>query len=95
MEVAAGGSLIGAWPAGIGISDLAGYVDRIFWLVDLLGEDHVCMGTDMDANYRPVFDDYRKLPDMVGRMITKGMDEATAAKVLGGNPRRVWGQAKA
>ena len=49
----------------------------------------------MDANYRPVFDDYRKLPDMVGRMLTKGMGEATAAKVLGGNLRRVWGEARA
>jgi membrane dipeptidase len=94
-DVAASGGLIGAWPAGIGISDLAGYVDRIFGLVDLIGEDHVCIGTDMDSNYRPVFNDYRMLPDMVGRILTKGMGEATAAKVLGGNLMRVWGQAKA
>ena len=49
----------------------------------------------MDANYKPVFNDYRKLPDMVGRVLTQGMDEPTATKVLGGNLVRVWGQARA
>lgn len=51
-----GGGVLGAWPAGIGISDLKGFVDRTFALVDAVGIDHVCMGTDMHANYKPVFD---------------------------------------
>ena len=91
-QVAASGGLIGAWPAGIGISDLAGYSDRIFELIDLVGIDHVCMGTDMDANYKPVFDDYRRLPDLAGLLLSRGMSEAEAAQFFGGNLLRVWQQ---
>src|SRR3546814_15949683 len=48
-----GGGVIGAWPAGIGIDDLNGFVDRTLELIDRVGIDHVCLGTDMDANYKP------------------------------------------
>jgi membrane dipeptidase len=91
-EVAATGGLIGAWPSGIGISDLAGYADRIFQLTEAIGIDHVCMGTDMDANYKPVFDDYRRLPDLAGLLLKRGMGEPEAAQFFGGNLLRVWQQ---
>ena len=94
-DVAASGGIIGAWPSGIGISDLAGYADRIFTLIDAVGIDHVCMGTDMDGNYKPVFDDYRRLPDLTGLLLKRGMGETDAAKFLGGNLLRVWGQSVA
>jgi membrane dipeptidase len=84
------GGVIGAWPSGIEISDLAGYADRIFQLIDLLGIDHVCLGTDMDANYKPVFDDYRRLPDLVALLKRKGMSDSELAAFLGGNFLRVW-----
>ena len=84
------GGVIGAWPSGIEISDLAGYADRIFQLIDLLGIEHVCLGTDMDANYKPVFDDYRRLPDLVALLKRKGMSDAELAAFLGGNFLRVW-----
>lgn len=84
------GGIIGAWPAGIEISDLSGYADRIFELIDQVGIEHVCIGTDMDANYRPVFDDYRRLPDLVSLLIRKGMSEAELSAFLGGNFLRVW-----
>ena len=82
--------IIGAWPSGIEISDLAGFADRIFRLIDEVGIDHVCLGSDMDANYKPVFDDYRKLPDLVALLTRKGMSEAELAAFLGGNFMRVW-----
>jgi membrane dipeptidase len=84
------GGIIGAWPAGIEISDLSGYADRIFELIDQVGIEHVCIGTDMDANYRPVFDDYRRLPDLVSLLIRRGMSEAELGAFLGGNFLRVW-----
>ncbi len=89
------GGIIGAWPAGIGVTDLAGYADRIFQLVDLLGIEHVCLGTDMDGNYKPVFDDYRRLPDLVGLLMRKGMSESELAAFLGGNFTRVWAESAA
>ena len=94
-EVAASGGLIGAWPSGIGISTLAGYADRIFQLIDTVGIDHVCIGTDMDANYKPVFDDYRRLPDLAGLLLKRGLGEQEAAQFFGGNLLRVWQQSVA
>jgi membrane dipeptidase len=84
------GGIIGAWPAGIEIGDLAGFADRIFRLVDMVGIEHVCLGSDMDANYKPVFDDYRRLPDLVALLRRRGMSEPELAAFLGGNFLRVW-----
>jgi len=86
------GGVIGAWPAGIGISTLSEYADRISQLIDMFGVEHVCLGSDMDANYKPVFDDYRRLPDLVGLLMRKGMSEPDLAAFLGGNFLRVWSE---
>ena len=88
--VQTGGGVLGAWPAGIGITDLKGFVDRTFELVDVVGIDHVCLGTDMDGNYKPVFDTYANLPLYVAGLLQRGMHEAEAAKLIGGNFLRVF-----
>jgi len=80
-----GGGVVGAWPAGIGITDLKGFVDRALELVEVVGVDHVCLGTDMDANYKPVFDTYANLPYFVAGLAQRGMTEADIAKLIGGN----------
>ncbi len=90
--VADAGGVVGAWPAGIALRTLDGYVERILDLVDLLGEDHVCLGTDMDANYKPVFETYAKLPLLVGGLLRRGMPDETLAKVIGGNFLRVFAE---
>lgn len=84
-----GGGVVGAWPAGIGITDLKGYVDRSLELVDVVGIDHVCLGTDMDANYKPVLDTYANLPYFVAGLAQRGLAEADIAKLIGGNFIRV------
>ena len=81
----AGGGVLGAWPAGIGITDLNGFVARTFELVDQVGIDHVCLGTDMDANYKPVFDTYANLPLYVAGLLKRGMHEPEVAQLIGGN----------
>ena len=88
--IAAKGGLVGAWPAGIGIDSLSGFVDRTLELVKAVGIDHVCLGTDMDANYKPVFDNYRKLPLFVGGLAKNGLGESDIAKIIGGNFIRVF-----
>lgn len=91
-DIAAGGGLIGAWPAGFGIDSLQGYVGRFTDLIEQVGVDHVCLGTDMDANYKPVMDNYRQLPTLVVGLWEAGLKDADIAKVLGGNFLRLWKQ---
>lgn len=88
--IASAGGVIGAWPAGIGISDLDGFVDRVFELIDAVGVDHVGVGTDMDGNYKPVWDNYRQFPDVVSKMLERGLSDDEAAKIIGGNGLRVF-----
>jgi len=87
--VAASGGYIGAWPVGIGETTLAEFIDRIDFLVDTMGEDHVALGSDMDANYKPVLETYRKMPLVVGALMKRGYSEARLAKIMGGNVLRV------
>lgn len=88
--VAEGGGIVGAWPAGIGLSSLSDFTDQILRTIDLIGIDHVALGTDMDANYKPVFDNYRQLPLLVGALLKRGLSEAEATRFLGGNFLRVF-----
>ena len=88
--ITATGGFVSAWPAGIGIGDMNEYLDRIEELVGILGEDHVALGTDMDANYKPVWENYQKMPLVVGGLLKRGMDEAVLAKIIGGNFLRVF-----
>lgn len=85
------GGVIGAWPVGIGATTMNDYVDRIFELGGALGPDHVAMGTDMDANYKPVFTSYRQMPLLVSELLRRGYGEDNVVKFVGGNFLRVLG----
>ncbi len=89
QAVAESGGYIGAWPVGIGETTLADFIDRIDFLVDTVGEDHVALGSDMDANYKPVLETYRKMPLLVGALMKRGYTDARLAKIMGGNVLRV------
>ncbi len=84
------GGFIAAWPAGIGMTTLNGYLDRIEQMVDMLGADGVALGTDMDSNYKPVWSTYLHLPLVVGGLLKRGVAEDTVAKIIGGNFMRVF-----
>ncbi len=90
--VADAGGLIGAWPAGVTATTLAEYVDEICRLVDLVGVDHVAIGTDLDANYKPVLTEYRQFDDVAADLIGRGFHAAEVDKVLGGNAVRLFRQ---
>ncbi len=89
--VAAAGGIIGSWPSGIGQASFADYIDSIQRLVDTVGVDHVAIGTDMDANFRPVLRSYRDWGLIPAALLARGMQEAEAAKIMGGNFLRLFG----
>lgn len=90
LMVAETGGLIGAWPTGIGNPDFSSFIDRLLRLVDVVGVDHVSLGTDMDANYKPVFTNYRQMPYLPVLLKRQGMSDEDIVKVLGGNFMRVF-----
>lgn len=89
-EISRKGGVIGAWPAGIGMKTLDEYADRIIDLADVLGPEHVSLGTDMDANFQPVMTSYTQLPELVATLLRKGYGRKNAAAFLGGNFLRVY-----
>jgi len=95
LMVAETGGVIGAWPTGIGNPDFSSFIDRLLRLVDVVGVDHVSLGTDMDANYLPVFTNYRQMPYIPALLKRNGMTGDEIAKILGGNFMRIFGEVTA
>lgn len=93
--VADAGGVIGVWPSGVACSTLDDFVHEIVRLVELVGVTHVAIGTDMDANYKPVLTAYSQFADLDERLQARGLTAADADAVLGGNAldlvRRVCG----
>ena len=89
------GGIIGAWPAGIGQVTFADYIDSIQRLVDAVGIAHVAVGTDMDANFRPVLRSYRDWALVPAALLARGMSEGEVASVMGGNFLRVFKESQA
>ena len=83
--VADAGGLIGAWPAGLTSETLDDFVGEILRLVDVVGIDHVAIGTDLDANYRPVVTTHGELATVATRLEARGLTATDADMVLGGN----------
>jgi membrane dipeptidase len=88
--VAAAGGIIGSWPSGVGHATFADYIDSIQRLVDTVGIDHVAIGTDMDANFKPVLRSYRDWSLIPAALLARGMHEVEVANIMGGNFLRVF-----
>lgn len=79
------GGLIGAWPSGVVSETLDDFIDEIVRLVELVGVEHVAIGTDLDANFRPVLTEYRQFSDLEDGLAARGLGVADVDRVLGGN----------
>jgi membrane dipeptidase len=88
--VAAAGGIIGSWPSGIGNKNFADYIDAIKRLIDAVGVEHVAIGTDMDANFKPVLRSYRDWALIPAALLARGLRDDEVAKVMGGNFLRVF-----
>ena len=86
--IASTGGVIGVWPAGRG--GLQRWTRRFRKLADLVGPEHLAVGTDMDGLRNTVFDDYGELPDLAAGLLAAGFSRSEAAGILGGNFMRVF-----
>jgi len=88
--VTAAGGIVGSVPSGIGQSTFAEYIESILRLIEAVGVEHVAIGTDMDANFRPILRSYRDWSLIPAALLAHGLDEASVAKIMGGNFLRVF-----
>lgn len=68
------------------------YDPRTFELIDAVGIDHVCLGTDRDASPEPAFDTPVHLPHDVAGLLQRGLHEPEVAGLIGGNVLRLLAQ---
>jgi len=90
--VAETGGVIGAMPIILRRrgDDIDGYVNYISRLVDVVGIDHVGIGTDMDGiGPGAIFTSYARWPSLAAALLDRGYRADDVAKILGGNFQRV------
>ena len=85
--VAEAGGLVGVWPSGVTSSTMGDFTDEIMRLVDLIGVDRVAIGTDMDANFRPVLRSYADFAELPRLLAGRGLRDEEIDKILGTNAR--------
>ncbi len=83
---------IGFWEEVTCDDTPAGIAASIVAAIDLVGEDHVSLGSDFDGAVKTTFD-VSELPAITQALIDKGLSEPTIAKVMGGNMVRFLQQA--
>ncbi len=88
--VAATGGVIGIgyWDAAVCDTSPAGIVRAIAHVRDLVGIDHVGLGSDFDGAVTTRFDTSR-LDAITGALVEAGFSDADIAKVMGGNVLRL------
>jgi microsomal dipeptidase-like Zn-dependent dipeptidase len=91
--IAATGGLVGVgfWDTVTGGSDAAAIARSIRYAVDLVGADHVALGSDWDGAV-PVPFDATGLVLLTEALLADGVDEATIRKVMGENVFRLFGE---
>jgi membrane dipeptidase len=88
--VARTGGVIGMWPPVTIFPTLRALAEGIARTADLVGIDHVGIGSDMMGLLSAAaFGDYRQTPALAEALLEAGFAPGDAAKVLGGNYARV------
>ena len=85
-QVAAAGGLIGIgyWDGAVCDSSPAGIVKSIRYAIDVLGEDHIALGSDYDGAVTVAFDT-SELAILTETMLRSGFSENEIHKVMGDN----------
>jgi membrane dipeptidase len=89
--VAQTGGVIGIWPPASIFPTLNDMAEGFARMAEIVGVDHVGLGTDMRGLTGPsVLDDYRDLPLLTEKLLARGFTAADVGKMLGGNYARVF-----
>lgn len=85
------GGVIGVWPPEAFFPSLTDMASHMARLVDIVGVDHVGLGTDMKGLVGPsILPDYDQLPELAEALIGVGFNVTDTTKLLGGNYARVF-----
>jgi membrane dipeptidase len=89
--VADTGGIVGVWPSAGIFASLDAMAHGTRQLADVIGVDHVALGSDMLGFISPpVFNSYRQLPVYASALRDAGFGPADVEKILGGNYLRVF-----
>jgi membrane dipeptidase len=89
--VAKTGGVIGVWPPTSIFPDLHALAVGMAQMVDVVGVDHVGLGTDMlGLTTTSVLRSYADLPQLANAMLATGFSAQEVGKILGGNYMRVF-----
>jgi membrane dipeptidase len=89
--IAGTGGVIGVWPPSSIFPDRRAFVEGLARMAEVVGVDHVGLGSDMLGLTVPsVFDSYRDLPQLAQGLLDHGFTPVEAGKILGGNYARVF-----
>lgn len=90
--IAAGGGVVGIWPNGSSVPDVAFLVDLIEHAIAVAGTDHVGIGSDLRgvSRYAAGFDETAEFRAIARELLDRGHDDDTVGKIMGGNFFRVW-----
>jgi membrane dipeptidase len=89
--IAGTGGVIGIWPPAAAFPTLDALARGMARMVDVVGIDHVGLGTDMRGLVGPsIFPDYDSMPGLTQALLAAGFTPADTGKILGGNYARVF-----
>ncbi|MEO0367332.1 MAG: dipeptidase [Pseudomonadota bacterium] len=89
QQIATNGGLIavGFWAGAVCGTSAAKVVEAIQYGIELVGEDHIALGSDFDGTVVTSFD-ASEMAILTHEMLERGMPEAQIRKVMGGNSVR-------
>jgi membrane dipeptidase len=89
--IAGTGGVIGVWPSSGSFSDLHAMAEGVKRMADLVGVEHVGLGSDMLGFISPpVFRSYEQLPALGNALLSAGFTQDEVTQVLGANYLRVF-----
>jgi membrane dipeptidase len=88
--IAQTGGVVGIWGVSTTLRPLSEFVDRVARAVDVVGADHVGLGSDVGGAGQHIWSDYASFPEIVHLLWQKGFSAAEIGKIAGGNYVRVF-----